>query len=244
MKEQPVLLISGWAHGSEAMQPIADSLSERNRATLLSLPDLGISRGNGGEISDFALSVASYLDKPAIIVGWSTGGIVGIEAAINYPEQVAGLVLLSSTARFCSDAEYETGVQTAVLRAMVRGMRRKPESVVADFLSQAAFPTSIPADELDIKVQNALAHGVQPLIDGLEYLAKMDLRESLPAVTAPCLVLHGKQDRIVPWQAALHLASKLPHSKTELLSSAGHSLVEQGGKDLMVKIAAFVDSIR
>src|SRR5208283_4764709 len=94
---------------------------------------------------------ALHLDKsaePACIVGWSTGGIAAIEAAANYPEKVCGLVLLSATARFCSDSGYSAGIAPAVLRAMIRGLKRNPEAVIGDFLLQALYPMRIPADEL------------------------------------------------------------------------------------------------
>ena len=39
-----------------------------------------------------------------------------------------------------SAEEYTAGVDPAVLRAMIRRLKRSPEAVIADFLSQAVFP--------------------------------------------------------------------------------------------------------
>ena len=288
MKKPSVLLISGWAHGAEAMQPLADAMSESHWVTSISFDDPVVppridspGRGPGGNslhakpdhaqvrespeerkdsgirgkgedrhgpkdraasISPYARAIAQHLDKagePACIVGWSTGGIAAIEAAANYPEKICGLVLLSSTARFCSDAEYTAGVAPAVLHVMIRRLATKPEVVIADFLVQALSPVHITADELALRTTNALKPGTNRLIDGLEYLVRVDLRDVLPSITAPCLVLHGKQDRIVPWQAAQFLVSKLPVSDVELVPSAGHSLIEQRGKELIYRILQF-----
>ncbi len=265
MKKPSVLLISGWAHGAEAMHPLAKAMADSHWVTSLSLagpdaPRLDVRGGiqgkgedqgrpgdGGASISPYARAIALHLDKsgePACIVGWSTGGIAAIEAAANYPEKVCGLVLLSATARFCSDAEYTAGVEPAVLRAMIRGLKKSPEAVIADFLVQSLYPVRIPADELDRRTKNALEQGTDSLIDGLEYLARMDLRGALPAITTPCLIIHGKQDRIVPRQAAHFLVSKLPASEVELLPSAGHSLIEQCGKDLIQRILQFQEILR
>jgi pimeloyl-[acyl-carrier protein] methyl ester esterase len=260
MKKPSVILISGWAHGAEAMHPLAEAMAESHWVTSLSLADPGIPRidvpggiqgkgedqrhqGDGGApISRYARAIALQLDKsgePACIVGWSTGGIAAIEAAANYPQKVCRLVLLSATARFCSDTDYSAGVDPAVVRAMIRGLKRNPEAVIARFLLQALYPVCIPADELARRTKNALEQGTNSLIDGLEYLLRVDLRDALPSITTPCLIIHGRQDRVVPRQAAQFLVSKLPVSDVELLPSAGHSLIEQCGKDLIYRILQF-----
>ncbi len=261
MKKPSVLLISGWAHGTEAMQPLADAMADSHWVTSLSLADPGVPRvtvvdaetrgqnqGDGAaSISPYARAIALHLDKsgePACIVGWSTGGIAAIEAAANYPEKVSGLVLLSTTARFCSDTGYSAGVDSVVLRAMIRRLQRSPEAVIADFFLPALYPVRIPADELARRTKKALEQGTNSLIDGLEYLARVDLRDALPAITTPCLIIHGRQDRIVPRQAAQYLVSKLPVSEVELLPSAGHSLIEQCGRDLIYRILQFQEILR
>jgi pimeloyl-[acyl-carrier protein] methyl ester esterase len=269
MKKPSVLLISGWAHGTQAMHPLAEAMAESHWVTSLSLADPGVpginvrgkrrgaiqgkgddQRGTGdraASISPYARAIALHLDKsaePACIVGWSTGGIAAIEAAANYPEKVCGLVLLSATARFCSDTGYSAGVAPAVLRAMIRGLKRNPEAVIADFLLQALYPLRIPADELARRTVNALKQGTNSLIDGLEYLGRVDLRDALPAITTPCLIIHGRQDRIVPREAAQFLVSKLPVSDVELVPSAGHSLIEQRGKEIIYRILKFQELLR
>ena len=269
MKKPSVLLISGWAHGTQAMHPLAEAMAESHSVTSLSLGDPGVPwinvwgrrrdgiqgkgddrRGTGdgaASISPYARAIALHLDKsaePACIVGWSTGGIAAIEAAAKYPEKVCCLVLLSATARFCSDTGYSAGVAPAVLRAMIRGLKRSPEAIIADFLSQALYPVRIPADELARRTEDTLKQGTNSLIDGLEYLASVDLRDVLPAITIPCLIIHGGQDRIVPRQAAQFLASKLPVSDVELAPSAGHSLIEQCGKELIYRILQFQELLR
>jgi pimeloyl-[acyl-carrier protein] methyl ester esterase len=229
------------------MQPLAGAMAGSRDVSSLSLADPCLSHGENGEISAYARTVSLCLDKlgrPAVVIGWSTGAIAAIEAAARYPEKIAGLVLLSATARFCLTGEYTAGVDPAVLQVMIRGLKRNPEGVIADFISQALYPVTIPARELTRRTQKALEHGTNSLIDGLQYLERVDLREALPAIAAPCFLIHGKQDRIVPWQAAQYLGSKLPAANVEFLPSAGHSLIEQCGKDLINRIEQFVGSLR
>ena len=176
MKNNPILLISGWAHGAESMSPVVEALRDSHPVTSVSLAELA-AQGNGEDVSGAeaaAAPISAYagavirrlesFDEPSCVVGWSTGGMVAIEAAAHRPQKVAGLVLLSATARFCAEVpakdgfsgQYRAGIEPGALRAMIRKLKRSPEEVIADFLLQAVFPMTIPADELVSRTQNAL----------------------------------------------------------------------------------------
>jgi pimeloyl-[acyl-carrier protein] methyl ester esterase len=244
MKSGPVLLISGWAHGEEALRPVAEAVAGRGPGMSLSLASLGPAHDAEEGISSYARTVSSHLDlwgEPAWVVGWSTGGVVALETAARYPEKVAGLVLLSATARFCSDDAYTSGVKPAVLRAMLRGLRKDPRAVVSDFISRALHPLSLRQDVLAGRTQAALAAGTETLSRGLEYLAAADLRPDLASIALPCLIIHGMQDRIVPLEAGRYLHSNLPLSRIEPLPSAGHCLVEQCGDGIIRLISQFLE---
>jgi pimeloyl-[acyl-carrier protein] methyl ester esterase len=246
------------------MSPLAEALKDSHPVHCVSIAELLVDEGGentaGPEtaptpISRYAGSVLRFLrecKEPVCIIGWSTGGTIAIEAAANCPKNIVGLVLLSSTARFCAAAPdegpwteaYNAGVEPVALRAMIRKLKRNPRETVREFLSNAAFPAAVAEEELTRGTQTALDQGKDCLVDGLEYLAHADLRGTLRSIAGPCLVIHGGQDRIVPCEAARFLGSNLPLSKVELLPSAGHLLVEQGGKDLLHLTVEFVESLR
>lgn len=246
MKNFPLLLISGWAHGEEAVRPVAEAMAECGQVACLCLASSGFGHDAEEGISPYARTVSAHLDtlgKPACIVGWSTGGVVAIETAARYPEKVACLVLLSATARFCSDDGYVCGVKPAVLRAMIRGLRKNPQGVVSDFISKALYPLNSDQAVLAARTQAALAEGPESLTRGLEYLAGADLRRDLPSIALPCLVIHGGQDQIVDARAGQYLNSNLAFSEMELLPSAGHCLIEQCRELITRRIAQFVERL-
>jgi len=237
MKDATVILIAGWAHGAEAMAPLAEALQGRHQVVSTSVGELYAEAHRGGEITDdpgglsrcargFAGQVAE-LDGPAALVGWSAGGMVAIEAAAALPQQVVALTVLSAAARFCSDGPQSPGVAPAALRAMRGRIGRAPEAVLRDFFASAAAPKEIFEAQLQHRVAAALELGVDCLLDGLDYLRSADLEEAAKSLELPTLLLHGAEDRILPWPAGENLARLIPRKHFEILSGTGHLLIEQ-----------------
>lgn len=55
-----------------------------------------------------------------------------------------------------------------------------------------------------------------------DVLNNMDVVEILPQVTAPCLVLHCRHDRMVPLEQARKMAAGLPNSQLRVYDSPNH----------------------
>ncbi len=258
-----VILVSGWGHGTEPMASIASAFSGSCRVRSLTLAQLlsqaeamgeaeSNSRGAGGDdapaLSSYARALRNHVSGetgPVCIIGWSTGAMVAVETAAAVPEKVSGLVLLSATARFCSSDDYAPGAAPASLRAMRRRMKKDPRSVLDAFLEQASHPFDFPAGERAARVDIALAQGVEALMHGLDYLQNTDLRSSLGSIALPCLVVHGKKDRIIPSGAGEFLGRNLPRSVSEFLPDAGHYLPEREccRKAVIPRIAEFLGDV-
>ncbi len=189
-----LLMITGWAYGPDAMQPLAAAL-----------PDFSVQLLSGAEV----LAGRAIPDADAI-VGWSLGGMLAMELL---PARCRTLVLISSTARFCATDGYPCGVPERVLRRMILQFRQSPETVWTEFHANACAPRP-PHPPGPLPHENAAA--------GLEYLLATDLRARLPALTIPVLLLHGEEDRIIPPGASDWLAQALPAATCVRLSGEGH----------------------
>ncbi|MEL6323130.1 MAG: alpha/beta hydrolase [Pseudomonadota bacterium] len=99
----PVLMIHGAsANAEEFTHTLAPRLDDRFQVLIADRPGHGYSaRPSGGyELETQAAQMAAILetyagDEPAIIVGHSFGGAVALRLALDYPDRVAGLVLLA-----------------------------------------------------------------------------------------------------------------------------------------------------
>ncbi len=246
MKNHPILFLSGWAHGEEVFVPLAETIGAERPFDSLCPASCEPRHQAGEKISSYARAVSARLDKwgePACLIGWSAGGVAAIETALRYPEKCAGLVLLGTTARFCSQKEYGCGVRPAILRAMIGGLQKDPRAVLTDFISRALYPLEATGDLLAQRTQAALRAGADSLTCGLKYLASADFRSELSSLPHPCLLMHGQKDMIVPWEAGRYLHENLSDSRLELLPSAGHCLVEQYPEELSRHIANFLERL-
>lgn len=91
----PLVLIHGWSCDHTAMTPVAEAFPER-RILCVDLPGHGRSPAaeNYGIEAQASAVLAAAPAERAVLVGHSMGAQIAVEAAVQAPDKVAGLVLL------------------------------------------------------------------------------------------------------------------------------------------------------
>lgn len=215
-----VLIISGWAHGIDAIKPMGDALVDRFDVQLMT----------GKEI----LKNRRIPDADYLITG-SMGGLLAIELL---PASCKKLVLISSTAKFCAAEDYPCGTPEKVLRRMIIQLKRDPETVLNEFFQNVHFPFR--ESRQAIVMRQAAPAGLSDLVSGLEYLLDCDVRDKVSDISIPVLLLHGAKDRIIPSPASEWLNAHLPDSRLKLIENAGHALPAHHFNTVMKEIASFL----
>jgi pimeloyl-[acyl-carrier protein] methyl ester esterase len=159
-------------------------------------------------------------EGPLLVIGWSLGGMVAQRLAAE--AEVAGIVLVSSTARFVRGREErEKGWPAPYLRQMQAALIQDRKRVMGDFWrslfsagESAAGYAAVPfADEWSPEALSA----------GLDYLCTGDCRPVHPLITCPTLVIHGTADAICPFAAGEELAASIPTARLITLPGCGHA---------------------
>ena len=152
----------------------------------------------------------------AVLVGVSVGGIVALRAALDHPERVAGLVL-SNTAAKIGDED--------VWRARVDTVAEQGVGSLADSTLLRWFPEEFRTanDALIDGFGNMIARTSPTGYAGVcAALGAEDLRERLPALKLPTLVVGGSHDLSTPPPVVTELARALPSAWLEVIDDAGH----------------------
>ena len=82
---------------------------------------------------------------------------------------------------------------------------------------------------------------LEELLCGLDYLQRIDLQESIRRLTMPVLVIHGREDKILPWQAGEMLFRGLPAASWICRDGAGHGMPFQEPALLAEDIGEFLE---
>lgn len=245
-----VVLVHGLGGSHLNWELFAPLLTHRARVLALDLPGFGLSEpgerpatvpANVAVLERFIQKVAG---GPVVLVGNSMGGLISVLLTARAPHLVRGLVLLDAALPLpVRDALGNVGAAPLVLvsavpavgESLMRSRRRRfgPRTTVHGLLRLCGVdPAALPTDLVDRSVD---------LIDRRTDVAGMDrafvtaarslmwvlvragtFRATAAAITAPVLLVHGTQDRLVPVAAARAAARRHPRWTYVELPGVGH----------------------
>jgi len=202
------------------------------RSTLLELPLLGL-KGDDCSIHGATELTIRFLDDhlrtPAVLVGNSFGGHVALKIALERPDLVRGLVL--------------AGASGLIERSMVREVQIRPSREwLVEKIGELFFDRSKmnPAD-VD-RAFNELSH--RGHARGMVKLSRSARRNHLGSeihrITAPTLLIWGRQDIVTPPEAAFELESKIRNAKLVWFDRCGHAPMIECPDEFSVALQEFV----
>jgi pimeloyl-ACP methyl ester carboxylesterase len=137
----------------------------------------------------------------------------------RHPELVRSLVLASAYAGWAGSLPPEV-VAERLARALAEA-DRPPQEWAADYLS--GFFAS-PVDQATTDEVLRIMHDCRPA--GLKAMvrafADADLRDALPGIAVPTLLLYGERDERAPLSVAHALRSAIPQAQLVVLPDVGH----------------------
>lgn len=218
-------LLHGWGLGSRVWQGVADTLAQRCRVHLVSLPGYDGSADDG---ADFRATVTQLIDTlPAgtTLCGWSLGGMLAMAAATQAPRHFSRLALVGSTPAFLQRGGWAAAQPPALLDGFVAAVATDATKTLSRFVmlfAQGDAAARQVARALTPLLANALpSSGV--LLRGLGWLRDIDLRDTLPALALPTLIVHGESDPLMPFAAAQAMAAALPQARLEGFAGTAHA---------------------
>lgn len=166
------------------------------------------------------------LDSPALLIGWSLGGLAALQLALHQPDKVTGLVLLATTPCFVNRADWTLGMDNAVFDVFHKLVTDDPAIAMQQFVRLNAGHKP---DRQAARILTDLSGNVTPcaLQHGMSRLAETDLRDAVAEIDLPVLLLHAADDRVVPAAASSWLQENIPNARRLEFQSGGHAFFLQ-----------------
>jgi class 3 adenylate cyclase len=198
---------------------LLDRLSSFARVVIFDKREQGLSDRTGAPptLEDIAGDLGAVMDaagsERATIVGLSEGGPAALLFAASHPQRVSGLALVGSYARLSRAPDNPAGVPAERLRDFV-------ERVVEEWGGPTALALWFGAEEAD---DPALAEWWARLLRAgtspggaralLRLYEELDARPALSSISAPTLVVHGRDDALVPAALGRAVADAIPGAR-------------------------------
>lgn len=200
-----IVLLHGWAMHGGVFAPLANALDDRCTLHLVDLPGHGRSRDCDISLQprDCARAIAAQT-PPAIWLGWSLGGLIALQAALDHPQQVRTLAMLCASPRFVRGDDWQYAISSEILQQFAIDLQTDYRGTLERFLALEALGSDCAQQDLcRLRTETFAEHApnVRALCEGLDVLAHTDLRARLPELVCPNVWIAGRRDRLIPWQA-------------------------------------------
>jgi pimeloyl-ACP methyl ester carboxylesterase/CRP-like cAMP-binding protein len=235
---QLCLLIHGWSSSWFALSPLLPHLSRRFRCVAVDLPGYGSTERLPGRttIVRYAELLANLIrdlsESPAVIVGHSMGGMIGITMALRAPQLVERLVLLGPaiSGHLSAWINYIVSPITmferhAIADKAVAALEPYIVSITDRLMRPASFAerSEITPQAYERLRADARRPG-QGRVRAECYWAMRDndLRGRLAQLETPGLVIWGAEDNTVPLRDAGVVADEWRGADLRIVPKAGH----------------------
>jgi pimeloyl-ACP methyl ester carboxylesterase len=196
----------------------------------LDLPGHGRSGGKGStSVADYASFVVGLMDalglQQAVIAGHSMGGATAMTIALNYPQRIAGLVLVG------------TGARLRVLPKIIEGTLNDFQNTVK-LICDYAYAPQTPRELVRQGEQQMLQVAAQTIHDDFLACNAFDVMEQVGNIHCPTLIICGTQDTLTPARYSSFLSARIAGSELVLVEGGGHMVMVEKAAEVAAAIAS------
>lgn len=229
--EKTLVFVHGFPLSSAQWDNQVHELSKEYQVLTLDL------RGMGSSSRIAVNSCQDYIDdlhfvlselgiKKFAFIGHSSGGLLGILYATQFPEEVEKLVLVETTPQLLSTDTVQWGITGALMQQFITLLRSKKEADFETFAHQwneLGLNDSLELTTLKHSCFQLIASNEPELLANmLEQMCAITVTDLLPRIAVPTLITAGGIDSIAPAGASFAMKALIPNSQLFVFQGSGH----------------------
>ena len=227
---EPVVMLHGSGPGVSALANWQHNIGALSQRFRILAPDI-VGFGATERPRDIVYSLRTWTDhvwafldahdiQKAAIIGNSLGGRIALQMATDRPDRITRMVLMGAPGVGMTPTE-----GLAALRAY-----QPSRDAMRDLLRNyfAVDPTMITDELVEIRYQASIADGAYEayramFFDSRHAGSELGITENeVRAITTPTLLIHGREDKVVPVRVSVTMLGLLPRADLHVFSGCGH----------------------
>ena len=246
---ESLVLVHGCMEDSRSWRLQMEALADEFTVLAWDAPGCGRSSDvpESWRMPDYADALASWLDAMGIasahLLGLSWGSSIVIEVYRRHPRLAASLILASAYAGWAGSLSAEE--TAARLESTLAVADLPPEQSLEGW--PGLFGSPVSADLLEeLKAMWADNGGLRKpggYRASVRSMAAADLRDVLPRITVPTLLLYGEFDQRSPIKVAEALHAQIPSSQLVVIRGVGHLANVESPAEFNRHVRRFISSV-
>jgi pimeloyl-ACP methyl ester carboxylesterase len=238
-KKQSLVFIHGSGGNHSAWSHQYGRLHKKYNIVAINLPGHGRSGSLGeADVEGYYLWVKKLLDvldlNGTVLVGHSLGAAIALRFAINYPQEIAGIVLVGG------------GMKMPVNPYFLELLKTNPAEVpveVIDLICKYSLAKEN-RPKFSAPLQKSISQSkVDVLYGDLSACNNLDLTQELDKISMPALVICGAEDKMAPPDCSRQLAASISGATLEIIEGAGHMVMLERPAEFNMSLDKFAASI-
>lgn len=185
---------------------------------------------------DWFAALKNLRVRQACLIGFSQGGMIAQTLAVQHPEIVGALVLVSTSCRSDPGAydKLEERIRVARTEGPVASARLAAQSIFSKAYMQAR------PDAVEEFVNWRAGMDQEPLVHATRAGYGFDVSAQLASIGVPTLVMYGEEDVLTPPSVVTSVASHIPAAELVGIPGAAHMIPVEKAEEFELALDTFL----